>query len=339
MSTEHKISRGQFLSSLGLTGLGILAACSPGPSPENPPSNELRNRLLKELFGLPERPIKAVLVDKILPYFQKKPPFTLNRSGLDLNIYRFDIDQRRTQDTEVTGELNLFYGQSLTNTLHASVGITKTKIPVPNIIKEGEIALASPEDLAPDKKTLLVSYDIHSGYFIPNGLYPKIIITSPSPEDTRINRTNLTAVESYMLIKEACTLLFADIMLEETYKRAQELGLPIKVKAQDTQGKTVDAEAITSLWLKLKENTDNLFGRTLAAVDLAGYLIALKAFEQTPTIKELAKDSRYESIMRFLPSINLGTTPHDIWERSLEQALTNSALSTLKFEYNINKIP
>lgn len=338
---DLRVSRRSFLVVLG-TGALVLAGCSspkPTPAPQVTTIDAssfiegaivpgAKDRLIQEVNALPESPIKRALIERVLPYYQQQAPFVLNRSGLEITVHSASITARKTRKAQSDGTF-VFHQLNAPEDKFYAVETTKIMVPFPNIIKKS------------NNKTLFIDYNIAAGAYIPAGVYPKITVTTPyfnllSPSD-RDFHANL---EPFAYIKEACSLLFADVMLEEIYKMATELGLPVTVSVRDSQGNTKDKEVVTALWNTLFDSSNkNSTGRTVAAVDIAGYLIALKAIESTGMVAKFNRDSNFVSALRLLPSLDLGNTPHDIWERSLDLAISNLDIQKLPHVGSIDRIP
>lgn len=334
------LSRREFLGTLAVSAL-VLAGCGEPVKPPTKPSvpapaivaiatpippSDPRERLSFEINRLPDSPIKAALIARALPYYQGTPPFTLNRAGLPIKVYGASISKRTANEIAMHGDLGIRDSKLVPSEIYHPLSEAVGKLPLPNLLTSQEKAKLPQQSSAPDK-TPLFRYEMPASSSFYAGLWPNIVITTP---DHGIldpgNKEFYQRVEKFAYIKEASSLLFIDLYLEEIQRKCQELGLPTTIPAKNQLGEVSNREIVTNFW----DFAMGHGGRITASSDIAGYLIALKAMEKTGIPSVISHDPRIKPTVDLLSRIDLGQTPHDIWVRSMEESVTNPALQSVQ---------
>jgi hypothetical protein len=300
--------------------------------------NSPRARLIYEVDELPETSVKRVLISRALPYYQNQTPFTIDRSSLKVNVYSANISYDVGLDQKESG-IFIMHGKNMpsANMWVRSPESVIRKIPLPNILMASDVDSVPKNNIGPDGKTFLMNFQINKGDYVPAGVYPEISVTSPDPKIIKDSEKDFYAsMERFAYIKELSSLLFVDLTMEEIYKAARRDNLSTTVNVKDVSGNMREVEIITDFWNTLFNFTP---GRMMAVVDIAGYLMAMKAFQGTEMIGELSRDANINPALSLISKTDLGDTPHEIWLNTFNLIMSHPELQSLPHKGDMNKLP
>lgn len=292
-------------------------------------------KLNTELDNLPDSPIKTLLLSRVKPLYDLNPPKSLNFAGLEVNVSNPKVVLKTVNINRVSGLFTPRDSSFTTPEPLYPTRVTRLRIPYLGLVLDSEKATIPAENLAEDGTPLVdIEFPIDKALY--EGFSPVITITTPNPSVIKPEFKKLYRnFERFAYIKEACSSLLVDILVEETVKKMHSLGLNITVETRTPSGTEKQAEAlIHSLTL-----INNAQGRFAAVIDLAGYLLAYKATEGTDIDDP---SNMYPGLAKVRPgmqTVNLGTSSKDILYNSFHWALTTDASKELIHVGNINNIP
>lgn len=280
-----------------------------------------KERLTKEINDLPPSIVKDLLVQRLLPYYQTPMPATFNRSGFELKVHSAALTIQTDDHPHGAFSVSLAGEKFLVNksgTLY---------LPLLGIVK--------PEDLNKFPKaadgTLLYPVTYQQDDLMYEGFSTGITVWTKQPRDTYTAN-----YESLTYLKEACSLLLFDILLEEYYKKMTSLNLPTSLEVRGDDNKLTTVEVIN----RLQGVAFSKKGRSLAALDLAGAILHIKAVEDTPLIQTAAIDSRVGFAVPAMRAVNLGNSSTSVLLNSLREAVNiGLAYPNLPFTGDMTQLP
>lgn len=334
MSTiETDVSRRKFLQ-VAVAGLAtiLLAACSPS---ETPPRLDLgKQRLNDELDKLPNSAIKSLLLARVKPFYGSSPLKSINYNGQEIKVYNPAVVLKTANTNEVRGEVTP-RSSFLTSDPLFPTRETLIRVPYPGIVLDSEKATIPAGNLAKDGTPLVdVLFPTDRPFY--EGLNPVITITTPDPSFIKPQfRQKYKNLERFVYIKEVCSLLLVDVLIQESVKRMHDLGLNITMEVRTPRGAKRPAEALIQSLVII----NNTMGRFAASFDLAGYLVAFKATEGTEIDDPTNMDAGFLKVRPSMQTAVLGTSAKDILYNSLRWVLNTPEANQLAHVGNINLLP
>lgn len=372
--SEAKITRRQLLKSLGTLGASALVACSPAgtldnarPSPESKPapmrlpppgtkpeptraatgsekaiqtalplikSAELpdiidgKQNLVEYVQRLPESPIKQALAKRVIAKYYESQPRKLTLGNTDVLVHGVGVDARYFAGTGIDGYFDVRYSiekqQSLRTTHEA-----RTQIPMVGLVFDHDKQAIPKEWILPDG-TATYPVSLLQGAHIREGIQPTIILKLPHPSFTGNLKDYYAGLERFTYVKEACNFFLFDMWLEKVFAKMQEMQLPTTVETP-----TRRVEMVTSLLDYIASKK----GRYVAAFDLAAYILALKAFENSPDRAFLEQEPVLSKSLPHVVNLSLGTSDDKLLFDSLWHAATNPELHKLVHNGEITAFP
>ncbi|MCL5091123.1 MAG: hypothetical protein M1514_03880 [Patescibacteria group bacterium] len=320
---------------------GLLVTACTVPKPQSikqevkPGVDEGKKRLNEELDKLPDSIVKSLLFARIKPLFGPNPPEKLNYDGLDIKAANPAVILETVNTNSVSGH-STFRDISYKPDPLFPTKKTNIRFPYLGLVSDAEKPVIIPKDYLAKDGTILLDIVFSTDKPFIEGFSHSITVTAPDPSFVKPERRqNITNLERFCYIKEACSLLLIDIFTEETVKKIHELGLNIFLGAR-TQNKTKQAEVLTQSLAVLS----NSLGRFTVAVDLGGYLLAFKAIEGTDIDNPDNFDPNFVKLMANIRSVTLGTSSQEVLYNSFDWSLnTPEASSLLHHLGTLNKIP
>lgn len=294
-----------------------------------------KQRLNEELDQLPNSPIKSLLISRVKPLFGLNPPASINYDGLDIKLFTSAVVLKTVNINSVSSLYTPRDSSFVSEPLYPTQ-TTTLRIPYQYLLLDSERSTIPAGNFATDG-TPVVDIQFPTDKALYEGLKPVITITTPAlsavkPKDIQLFRN----FERFVYIKEACSLLLLDIFIEETVKKMHSLGLNTTLEARTSNGTIKQAEALIQS-LSLVNNSQ---GRFNAVIDIAGYLLAFRATEETDINDPNNMDPGFAKVRPSMQAVNLGTSPQDILSRSLLWSFTTpDADKQLVHVGNVNKIP
>ncbi|MBU1000404.1 hypothetical protein KKE78_03355 [Patescibacteria group bacterium] len=342
-----RASRWSLFVDMLLLAPSLLTTCTPSKPPTPTPTvqpetgipqkpEQGKQRLNDELGQLPDSVVKSLLFARVKPFYEPNPPKSVNYDGLEVKVSEPVVVLKTINTNQVTG---LFSPRDSSFTTLEPLYPTKAtliRLPYIGLVLDSEKSGIPTANLAEDG-TPLIDIDYPTNIPLYEGFSPVITITTPDPSFIKPEQRQLyTNFERFAYIKEACSSLLVDILIEESVKKMHGLGLNITMEVRTPNGGKRQTEALTqSLSI-----VNNALGRFAAVIDLAGYLLAFKAIERTDINDPNNMDAGFARVRPSMQAANLGTSPQDILYKSFYWALTTpEADKQLAHTGNLNSIP
>lgn len=342
-----RLERREFLRLLGGAGAalfsGFAVSCvEPQPTPAQAPekSRELslgKKKLNQEIDNLPTSLIKTLLVQRIKPYYQIDYPRTINYAGVEVEIFEPRI---RLATGEIANKVSgLFTArEGITSYVEPLYPLQTERIKVPYVGLLSEVEkrrLFPPQNIASDGTPFIeIIFSSSEGPFYA-GFTPLIQIITPNPLLIKPEkRRTIEALERFAYIKEACSHLLFDLWTEEMAKKMQELGFRSTIEVRRRDGLPIAAEVVSSVATQI----NNFAGRMIAALDIASYLVAVKAAEGTELVDPQRTDENFRKAYSRM-DVNLGETAQNILYNSLRWALITPEAKLLDHVGDLTRIP
>lgn len=328
-----RIERREFLRRLGLLGAAALSGQLIIGSEKLQEVPLGKRKLVQEIERLPQSPIKTLLQQRIKPYYQFNYPKIVDFAGIEINIQNPEVRLRTENINQVSGRFT-FRGSRPSEPLYPTQ-TTVVKIPYVGLILDSERAEIPPQNVASDGTPLLEIT------FLPNipfytGFSPLMEVTTPDPSASKPGYKKLYEVfERFVFIKEACSHLVFDLWVEEVAKKMRQLNLQSNVEARRRDGAKINTEIISQSINQMHDFN----GRIAATIDIAAYLVTLKAVEGTELTDTQYMDENFKRAYVSMRGVDLGETPRDILYNSLRWVLTTPEAKLLYHVGDLNKIP
>lgn len=328
-----RIERREFLRLLGGAGVSLFSVFAIGPEPAPKEFSLGKQKLIREIDSLPESPIRALLLQRIKPYYRLVPPKTVDFGGTKIQIQNPEVGLRTENINQVSGRFT--FRESRPSEPLYPTQTTVVKIPYVGLLLDSERAEIPPQNVASDGTPLLeITFSPNIPFY--TGFSPLMEVTTPDSSAIKPEYKKLYEVfERFVFIKEACSHLVFDLWTEEMVKKMRALGLrtSIEVRRQD---KTRTTAEIVSQSINIIHNFN---GRIAAAIDLAAVIVASKAVEGTELVDPRYTDKDFKRAYPSIQGFNLGETSQDILYNSLRWALTTPEAKLLYHVGDLTKIP
>lgn len=334
---EHSTRRtalSLFVQELGL--LLVAQACLASGGNEQITKNSpvplsARDKLVEYVDKLPPSLVKDGLTTRIVSYFNTNLPSAFQRGPLNLKVIASEITESTQNVNKVNGTSSIRGGAKVPPPPVRTVQRVEFDFALVGLFDPTENQKFPEVVFYPDS-TPTTHRTYQQGTLFYEGVGPQIRVITPASNFTYPSKTT---DEKWAYIKEASTLLVVDTWLEEVAKKMLELKQPFYIPATDTQDQIVSAEMITQTLFELQRGR----GRIVAAIDLAGYLLGFKAFENTPDASVLGKyDPRIQAAASSAMRVDLGRTNQDMLLRSLRWAITDQSARNLVHNGDLNKL-
>lgn len=301
-----------------------------------------RGKLFEVVNSLPDTTIKGLLIARVLPYYQISPPDTIRRGTEDFRLIKptitmkvppFNIPFLPLSATAMFTERDP--NQTLTEQLFPLQHGT-THIPIPGFVPDkADIQIPDQITFAPDG-TPLIEVNFPLDKPVLSYLSPTITIYRPNVRYFDKDFKNMVLqVSDFSFVKEACTALIDDMQLEIASEMMGSLSLPTRLPLRKRNGEIVESEIITQALYSL----NGFHNRYLAAVDLAGYILAFKSIQGTIMELVLAKNNpTYFAAIQEVYKTNLGANAATMLRRSFELAITSPPIQSLRHNGDIHKL-
>lgn len=328
-----RMERRGFLKLLGGAGAALFSGSAIGPEPAPKELPLGKKKLNQEIDNLPPSTIRKLLTQRIKPYYQLEYPKTVDFAGLEIRIKESEVKLRTQNINQVSGRFT-FRGSVPSEPLYPAQAVV-VKVPYVGLILESEKGEIPPQNLASDGTPLLeITFPPNIPFY--TGFSPLMEVTTPDPSAIKPGYENLYEVfERFVFVKEACSHLVFDLWVEEVAKKMRQLNLQSSVEARRRDGSTINAEIISQSINQMHEFN----GRIAAAIDLASYMVALKAVEGTELADTRYMDENFKRAYATMRGVSLGETPRDVLYNSLRWALTNPEAKLLYHVGDLTRIP
>lgn len=323
----------------GLLATGCGFANSGESSPLREPTTVTpRERLFREVDELSPSLIKDLLIKRALPYYEKEPPFDsfeINRSGLTFKVHSADIDSTTHNRELFIATLSIRSKDFQGLEGYKLLSDVRIRVPLIGMVLENERRLFPPENLASDGTPFMVKV-YSAGDTMWDGVFPKIKIIKPDANVVKpANKEFWDAMEKYAYIKELCSLLAYDLQLEETYRKMLDMGSETYLEVEDKNGSRVKVEIVTQLITSI----DGREGRWKAIMDLAGYMLGLKALEGTSIATVLSRQPSIKAAQESIGTLDLGNNEGVLMANTRRWILSSPEARKLVHAGNLQEIP
>ncbi len=329
---------------LGLSGMALLnEACRPvtqlastsKPAPvENfQASEDPKRQAVAEIHALPDSNIKKALESRIVPLLEAKLPFTLNFTDVEIVVNNMTVEETLTHGSETRVDAS-YNGRKTTSTAYHPVSTFDTKIPGLAIVKPSEASQIPAASKLPDGTWFLNFNGTPSG-FIDRTIHPHISV-NVRWSGTPTSADYVPVLRSYGYVKEACSFLLDILRIEATIEKMKQFGLLTNIDARDPNGKVENITIIPEAFAAISGQK----GRSQALLDMAGYLLSLKALTQSPSYQTMVYSGALDrSFVPLIARADLGTSDRDIFLKSFEWALNTPEAQRFPHQGDISKIP
>lgn len=314
----------------------VATACAQLPTETSPKLDQGKQRLNDELDKLPDSPIKSLLFVRVKPLFGPNPPTSINYDGLEVKVLNPRVFLKTVNAAGVSAEYSPRNSSSIDLEPLYPIRETHLKVPYLGLVLASEKSIIPAENIANDG-TILLDVGFSTRMPLYEGLWPAITITTPESSYIKPAYKQLFKnFERLAYIKEACSLLLLDILIEETVKTMRGLDLDPTIEVKTPAGTIRQAEAL----IQSMQEINNSQGRLAAVIDMAGYLLAFKAVEHTEIDDPNNMDPHFVKVRPSMQTASLGTSPQDILYNSFRWVLTTpEADKYLVHVGNLNQIP
>jgi len=322
----------------GPTLAALTAACAPQKSNAPQKLEELhgRDRLLAEIESLPDSIIKSLLKIRVAPYFERRTPFELVRSGWKLMVNSASVIEETMDIANVQGIFAMrgnIAPKPFTSQENATI-----KFPLIATVQEqdkGQFGIFNIKTTNDGIPYFEGGFPLNDTFY--QGIAPVITILLPNQSVVRPEWSQfLKTYGRFIYIKEACSLLITDMYLDETYKKMIDLGFRTSIKGK-RGSESIPVEVVS----QMLNNIQVKHGRYQACLDIAGQLLAEKAFEtDTSVITDLSADQVWRDAMPGMRQVQLPPDSLGILKASFSWAINNPEAQKFPHDGNdINKLP
>ncbi len=334
------IDRRELLKKAFLEGSGLLllGCASPRRVPTVTPEmrqvpTDYKKRTVMEISALPDSLVKRALVARVVPLLEAKPPFNLTVSGVDIPVHNMTVDESLVT-SEVTRVDATYNSRKTIPTGYHPVSNFATKIPGIGILKPSEWDQVPTDTRLPDG-TWFLNFNGTPVGFIGKSIHPHISVTvgwNGNP-----NRLNvLQPLRTLGYIKEACSFLLDILRMEATLEKMKQFNLPTHIDARDPGGKVENFCILPEAFVAIGQQS----GRSQALLDIAGYVISLRALATTSGYQTMIEAGVIDqNMVSLLAQADLGSTDRDLFLKSYEWALNTPEAQTFPHVGDMNKIP
>lgn len=302
-----------------------------------------RGMLSESINGLPDSSIKDLLKVRVLPYFLEPPPFLIQRAGVDIRVHTSAVKVFASRDDSalLDGTASIKGIPLPRKYAITPIQSTTIKLPYLGLLSERERASPPPNLEIADDGTPFTNVTFSSDEVIHEWLTPLIQVYKAPSLFARKYPIEASALEKFVYVKEACSILLSDIWIEETIKKMRDLGFSTVFDALTSNGLVVKGDGL----IHGKQKLFNGRSRVIAAHDIAAHLLAFKSVNGTPVVGYLTANhiNMHANINRDVISeirqIDFGTTASDILYNSLKSAITSPTAQRVDHIGDINKIP
>lgn len=299
-----------------------------------------RDRLLAEIEGLPDTYVKKLLQERVKPYFLEDTvyPLTLERADgeFKFRVYGAEVAQEKLDVLRIGGRLSPRSGVPTTSfrpEVETSINIPLLFGPTEDEARQRNIP---PEFRLPDGSGYFATVRYTVDRNIYDGLKPEMLIRTPRADIIPPNeRDYYSRVEKFVYIKEASSMLFYDLVMEETFRRMENYGFDWKLRAKGPNG-------LEEIEMVNKALTDlgRTGGRILALADLAGYYLAMKAFESDEEMKAvLSRDPAIKPVLETLSEYSYEQSPFGLISAIESWALREPSVRGLHYLGDLDQFP
>lgn len=324
-------------------GHTVLLGCVPSEARLAPKPKEvvdpLRERLAFEVNELQASPLKELLKARALPYYQQRPPFSVNRSGFVFSVHDIRIGEQTQAETDVTkDQLRGSFHPAYKPSPHPYRMIEEfaTNLPFMGMLTEEEKPLV-PRGGLTSEGIPFANFKFPANVTVYDGSSPGIEIIKPASRFITLqNRRYIEAAERFAYIKELSTLLGYDIQIEQTYLKMRQMNWDTHTNVMDDRGQRTRVEMVNQIMLEIYSKN----GRWPAVLDLAGYALGFKAIEGTELASLLSTASTpYRLAQQSLKGLNFGTTFDSAMDVARNWALKAPEARGLIYTGNLNLVP
>lgn len=288
----------------------------------------------KAIADLPPTYLKQLLEQRVLTFYTEQTlPFTVSRGD-----YQFPVWDRKLVQTlhdmpdTVQGTFS-FREQGTSFPVYRPLSNVDLKYPLVGILTEEDKTRFEQGNIASDG-TVFINIGYTPEHVFTDGVTPGIQIMKPrivSPA----KRDEINAYLTFSWVKEFYSLLLDDIGAELAYKKMHSLNFTTMINVQNDKGDIRNAEVIQML----RTSVHNQNGRTKAALDIGGYVLAAKAFEGTQVMSLVEKNKEYANAFSALRNLQLGNSPEQVMLDCYQWINNNPISENFKHEGRMQDLP
>ena len=280
------------------------------------------DRLIQIINSLPNSSMKDLLNSHVIPIYTRRINSIQYGNTAPIPIYDPIITHTVVPNSNFIGVYSPNQpapGKSLFSMMNSQP--SEVHVVLKDILTEQEASTFPQTNTGLPVASLKVA--ANTGFTV--GIYPNISITTP-----RMHPTQSEADEQYIYIKEACSLLATNLWFMSVSNYSEQTGLALNI---------VNQEGNHNLLPYIAQRFTSSKGRLIASLDLAAYILSIKAFEGTNILPFIIqKDPRYLEITRIVTATDLGTQPLSIIRNSLRLAITDPTVRILDHSGDITDI-
>lgn len=306
---------------------GLVQPAADTLSPEQAQRNA---HVIETLRALPDSAVKSALFDRAVPYLEMKndADISFGHTSLRFEPTRIYIAQSQDPTFLIKGEFKERGESGTANRPQYPIEASVIQFPVANLLTHEETAGLN-DHLTPDGVPLVL-VEFAPGIPIYDQFSPQIIITVGPLLDLTSEQGK--TLFDFVLIKEVTQLLLLDAETRNIVEIMERNHLPMTVLNEDGQ----EVSTIAQAKLTITENR----GRSLAAYDIAGHVVAIQAVAQDPAyLKVLRQDQIIGPLVDEILAIDLGETPEEMLVNSLRWAITSPNARSLIYNGDMNVFP
>ncbi len=310
----------------------VLGPVAPITTEVAPKTDAGKEYVISAIRELPPSAIKDLLVSRIEPLLKTPTPKSIDIVGVTVPVYGFEVRMQTIPEAQVKGRVN---PRNLKNVPYVEMTQNnRILLPYIDLAKSDEMRRFN--NIAPNGTPLIV-IDGKKGTKFNPGIQPEIVIEAhDTSQRNSADRDAIERIKKFTAVKEVSTLLLYLLQFEAMVQEMEKLGFNPLVEIKQADGTVALSEA-------MNPNMDilhNEFGRWTAVIDIAGSVIAYKAYANMPVLEDITRnDQKFARMSQAISRTNLGNTPQEIRKNAFHWVLTTPGADSLPHLGDINKIP
>lgn len=333
---RYAVGGGLLLTGIGLQscGNGLQGTTFPTHTAEVPlitePSTDAKMLVVQEITALPDSAIKRLLTERVTPYFVTTTPFMSNIEGFSFPVHRVGATLKLINEPNVRGKYNGREGNPPPE--HRLLSPLRLDVPLVGVVTPQEIA--GFKNTTPDGIPIF-GLDFTTTEPIYEGIAPHITIEKPNPQIAQQNQKLFEVLTQATAIKEACSFLMENILMQHMHSKMQELGIPTLQSARKTTDNSLHQ---VNLVPQIVNKIHSRNGRWVNGVDATGLIMLFKALGKQE-LQTLRQYKPYQSIIDNIDTVNLGTSATEVMHNSFEWYIRYPDIGKLPISGNRTIIP
>ncbi len=289
-------------------------------------------KLKEAVGGLPESVYKQFLSSRVIPVYEDNKTRLVSYGGQPIEVFSPTLIAATAQNSKFQGFYN-FRHLEPPKTYHLATLPQELLIPALDLFRDSEKGLPLFKTIGAD--TLIRINPVVLSQ-VQSGLSPELSVTTPADSSRPANQgEQFDNIEKMIYIKEALNQLIFDFYIEQIIIKTRQLGLPVTMIFADVSGKNIEVEIITHCLTALHNNG----GRSVAAFDIAGYLLAIKTAQGSLLQQVNLEDPNVAALVPIVERSDFGQSPGEILANVLKMTLSAPEVRRLLINGDFNKLP